>query len=116
MVFASLVVGKLRLIMFLSQPVTSCLVLGLSAVVGCSSLLSRVKPLAKGWFQLVLVSGRLHYITTERLYYITTGRLHCGSAITLHYGRVVILLYDRAITLHFGRAITLYYNRTIALR
>ena len=28
----------------------------LSAVVGCSSLLSRVKPLAKGWFQLALVS------------------------------------------------------------
>ena len=56
MVFASLVVEKLRLIMFLSQAVSSSLVLGLSAVVGCSSLLSRVKPLAKGWFQLVLVS------------------------------------------------------------
>ena len=48
MVSAGLVVGKLRLIMFLSQSVTSSLVLGLSAVVGCSSLLSRVKPLAKG--------------------------------------------------------------------
>ena len=58
MVFASLVFGKLRLIMFLSQSVNSSLVLGLIAVVGCSSLLSRVKPLAKGWFQLVLVSGR----------------------------------------------------------
>ena len=56
MVFTSLVVGKLRLIMFLSQSVTSSLVLGLSAVVGCSSLLSRVKPLAKGWFQLAPVS------------------------------------------------------------
>ena len=56
MVFASLVVEKLRLIC--SQSVNSSLVLGLSAVVGCSSLLSRVKPLAKGWFQLVLVSGR----------------------------------------------------------
>ena len=58
MVFASLVVEKLRLIMFLSQSVNSSLVLGFSAVVGCSSLLSRVKPLAKGWFQLVPVSGR----------------------------------------------------------
>ena len=58
MVFASLVVEKLKLIMFLSQSVNSSLVLGLSAVVGCSSLLSRVKPLAKEWFQLVLVSGR----------------------------------------------------------
>ena len=47
MVFASLVVEKLRLIMFLSQSVTSSLVLGLSAVVGCSSLLSRVKPLTR---------------------------------------------------------------------
>ena len=47
MVFESLVVGKLRLIMFLSQSVTSSLGLGLSAVVGCSSLLSHVKPLAK---------------------------------------------------------------------
>ena len=47
MVFASLVDGKLRLIMFLSQSVNSSLVLGLSAVVGCSSLLSHVKPLAK---------------------------------------------------------------------
>ena len=56
MVFASLVVGKLRLIMFLSQSVTSSLVLGLSAVVGYSSLLSCVKPLAKGWFQLAPVS------------------------------------------------------------
>ena len=58
MVFASLVVEKLRLITFLSQSVNSLLVLGLSAVVGCSSLLSRVKPLTKGWFQLALVSGR----------------------------------------------------------
>ena len=58
MVFVSLAVEKLRLIMFLSQPVNSWLVLGLSAVVGCCSLLSRVKPLAKGWFQLVLVSSR----------------------------------------------------------
>ena len=58
MVSSSLVVEKLRLIMFLSQWVSSSLVLGLSAVVGCSSLLFRVKPLAKGWFQLVLVSGR----------------------------------------------------------
>ena len=56
MVFASLVVGMLRLVMFLSQSVTSSLVLGFSAVVGCSSLLSRVKPLAKGWFQLAPVS------------------------------------------------------------
>ena len=48
MVSASLVVEKLRLIMFLSQSVTSSLVLGLSAVVGCSSLISHVKPLAKG--------------------------------------------------------------------
>ena len=58
MVSASLVVEKLRLIMFLSQSVTSLLVLalGLSGVVGCSSLLSHVKPLAKGWFQLALVS------------------------------------------------------------
>ena len=48
MVSASLVVGKLRLIMFLFQSVTSSLVLGLSEGVGCSSLLSRVKPLAKG--------------------------------------------------------------------
>ena len=48
MVFASLVVGELRLIMFLSQSVNSSLVLGLSVFVGCSSLLSRVKPLAKG--------------------------------------------------------------------
>ena len=47
MVFASLVVEKLRF-MFLFQSVTSSLVLGLSAVVGCSSLLSHVKPLAKG--------------------------------------------------------------------
>ena len=38
MVFAIPVVEKLRLIMFLSQPVSSSLVLGLSAVVGCSSL------------------------------------------------------------------------------
>ena len=30
--------------------VSSSLVLCLSAVAGCSSLLSRVKPLAKGWF------------------------------------------------------------------
>ena len=30
--------------------------LGLGAVAGCSSLLSRVKPLAKGWFQLAPVS------------------------------------------------------------
>ena len=58
MVFASLVVEKLRLITFLSQSVNSLLVLGLSAVVGCSSLLSHVKLLAKGWYQLVLVSGR----------------------------------------------------------
>ena len=36
--------------------VSSSLVLCLSAVVGCSSLLSRVKPLAKGWFQLASVS------------------------------------------------------------
>ena len=36
--------------------VNSSLVLYLSAVVGCSSLLSRVKPLAKGWFQLAPVS------------------------------------------------------------
>ena len=48
MVSASLVVEKLRLIMFLSLSVTSLLVLGLSAVVGCSILLSHVKPLAKG--------------------------------------------------------------------
>ena len=52
MVFASLVVGKLRLIMFLSQSVTSSLVLGLSVVVGCSSLLSCVKDR----FQLAPVS------------------------------------------------------------
>jgi len=58
MVIASLVVEKLRLMMSLSQSVSSSLVLVLSAVVGCSSLLSSVKPLAKGWFQLVLVSGR----------------------------------------------------------
>ena len=58
MVFASLVVEKLRLMIFLFQSVNSSLVLGLSTVVGCSSLLSRVKPLAKGWFQLVLVSGQ----------------------------------------------------------
>ena len=51
----SVVVEKLRL-MFLSRSVTSSLVLGLSAVVGCSSLLSRVKPLAKRWFQLAPVS------------------------------------------------------------
>ena len=56
MVFASLVAEKLILIMFLSQAVSSSLVLGLSAVVGRSSLLFRVKPLVKGWFQLVLVS------------------------------------------------------------
>ena len=56
MVSASLVVEKLRLIMFLSQSVTSSLVLGLSAVVGCSSLLSRVKPLAKRWFQSAPIS------------------------------------------------------------
>ena len=49
MVFASLVVEKLRLIMFLSQSVTSSLVPCLSVVEGCSSLLSHVKPLAKGW-------------------------------------------------------------------
>ena len=55
MVSASLVVEKLRLIMFLSLSVTSLLVLGLSAVVGCSILLSHVKPLAKGWFQLAPV-------------------------------------------------------------
>ena len=48
MVFASLAVEKLILIMFLSQAVSSSLVLGLSAVVGYSSLLSCVKPLAKG--------------------------------------------------------------------
>jgi len=54
MVSASLVVEKLRLIMFLSRSVTSSLVLGLSAVVGCSSLLSRVKPLA--WQRMVPVS------------------------------------------------------------
>ena len=36
--------------------VSSSLVLCPSAVVGCSSLLSRVKPLAKGWFQLASVS------------------------------------------------------------
>ena len=36
--------------------VSSSLVLRLSAVAGCSSLLSRVKPLAKGWFQLAPVS------------------------------------------------------------
>ena len=48
MVSASLVVEKLRLIMFLFQSVTSSVVLGLSEGVGCSSLLSRVKPLAKG--------------------------------------------------------------------
>ena len=36
--------------------VSSSLVLCLSAVAGCSSLLSRVKPLAKGWFQLSPVS------------------------------------------------------------
>ena len=36
--------------------VSSSLVLCLSAVAGCSSLLSRVKPLAKGWFQLASVS------------------------------------------------------------
>ena len=60
MVSASLVVGKLKLIMFfLSQSVSSSLVLGLSAVVGCSSLLSRVKPLAKGRFQLGLSLAEL---------------------------------------------------------
>ena len=36
--------------------VNSSLVLGLSAVVGCTSLLSRVKPLTKVWFQLAPVS------------------------------------------------------------
>ena len=36
--------------------VSSSLVLRLSAVAECSSLLSRVKPLAKGWFQLAPVS------------------------------------------------------------
>ena len=56
MVFASLVVEKLRLIMFLSQSVNSLLVLGLSAVIRCSSLLSQVKPLTKVWFHLALVS------------------------------------------------------------
>ena len=35
---------------------SSLLVLCLSAVAGCSSLLSRMKPLAKGWFQLAPVS------------------------------------------------------------
>ena len=35
---------------------SSSLVLCLSAVAGCSSLLSRMKPLAKGWFQLAPVS------------------------------------------------------------
>ena len=49
MVFVSFEVEKMR--MFLVQSM-----LGLSAVVGCSSLLSRVKPLAKGWFQLAPVS------------------------------------------------------------
>ena len=46
MVSASIVVEKLRL-MFLPRMVTSSLVLGLSAVVECSSLLSREKPLAE---------------------------------------------------------------------
>ena len=108
MVFASLVVGKLRLITFLSQPVTSSSVLGLSAVVGCSSLLSRVKPLAKGWFQLVLVSGRLHYNRTT-----TLRQCDC---ITLRQGGYSTLRQGDCITLHYGRPITLYYNRTIALR
>ena len=36
--------------------VNSSLVLGLSVVMGCSSLLSCVKPLAKVWFRLALVS------------------------------------------------------------
>ena len=57
MVFTSRVVEKLRLIMFLSQSVNSSFVLGRG--VQRQSGLSRVKPLAKGWFQLVLVSGRL---------------------------------------------------------
>ena len=56
MVSASFVVEKLRLIMFLSWSVISSLVLGLSVVMGCSSLLSPVKPLAIGWFQLAPVS------------------------------------------------------------
>ena len=53
MVFVSFEVEKMR--MFFSS-VSSSLVLCLSAVAGCSSLLSRVKPLAKGWFQLASVS------------------------------------------------------------
>ena len=45
MVFVSFEIEKMR--MFFSS-VNSSLGLGLSAVVGCSSLLSHVKPLAKG--------------------------------------------------------------------
>ena len=53
MVFVSFEAEKLR--MFFSS-VSSSLVLCLSAVVGYSSLLSHVKSLAKGWFQLAPVS------------------------------------------------------------
>ena len=66
MVFTSLVVEKLRLIMFLSQSVNSSFVLGRG--VQRQSGLSRVKPLAKGWFQLVLVSGRLRQQASLFLY------------------------------------------------
>ena len=51
--FVSFEVQKMR--MFLVQSIVR-LDLGLSAVVGCSSFISRVKPLTKVWFQLVLVS------------------------------------------------------------
>ena len=52
MVFVSFEVEKMSVF----SSVNSSLVLGLSAVVGCSSLLSHVKSLAKGWFQLAPVS------------------------------------------------------------
>ena len=52
MVFVSFEVEKMSVF----SSVNSSLVLGLSAVVGCSSLLSHVTSLAKGWFQLAPVS------------------------------------------------------------
>ena len=62
MVSASIAVEKLRL-MFLPRMVTSSLVLGLSAVVECSSLLSREKPLAEA------------EATSQRLVPINAGQL-----------------------------------------
>ena len=52
MVFVSFEVEKMRMFLVHSVVRWECL----SAVVGYSSLLSRVKPLAKGWFQLAPVS------------------------------------------------------------